>query len=275
MTPHSNHLQPLDRGQLRSLLRGSELHRLNSAVPTNQSACQCRQQVSKLEWTNCSRINSVRDRVYKGGSGAPCKGLAEGDQTKSFEGLLPDVGRRRGPERELRTPQQRPYKNSVLGQTWSTRQCRRSFRSLNCSPPSACSGSTRAWQAPPSERHTLSVSRASGLRVVIQLPTEACHRLWCAREHIESSVPGPPANRTNSEKPESSHDGSLSLGQRSSSHERPPNGKTPQSNIGQQSALLLRLGAQRLFSRARLHKLPRTNIQPAKVAPRRAVERKP
>ena len=122
---------------------------------------------------------------------------------------------------------------------------------------------------------THSVSRASGLRVVIQLPTEACHRLWCAREHIESSVPGPPANRTNSEKPESSHDGSLSLGQRSSSHERPPNGKTPQSNIGQQSALLLRLGAQRLFSRARLHKLPRTNIQPAKVAPRRAVERKP
>ena len=28
-----------------------------------------------------------------------------------------------------------------------------------------------------SERHTLSVSRASGLRVVMQLPTEACHRL--------------------------------------------------------------------------------------------------
>ena len=63
-----------------------------------------------------------------------------------------------------------------------------------------------------------SATRSRAFRVVIQLPTKACHSLWCAREHIESSVPGPPANRTNIEKPECSHDVSLSLGRRSSSH---------------------------------------------------------
>ena len=37
--------------------------------------------------TTTTTTTTTRDRVYKGGSGAPCK--AEGDQT--FEGPLPDV----------------------------------------------------------------------------------------------------------------------------------------------------------------------------------------
>ena len=76
-------------------------------------------------------------------------------------------------------------------------------------------------------------------RLVTQLPTEACRRLWCAREHIERGVPGPPANRTNIEKPrmhEMTSASAWASALRATQSKATKNGRTSQSNIWRQSA---------------------------------------